>query len=346
MDQVTMGAAFAGPGQDTRQWVSYGIVAPGNESVIFTDDTGNVLPTGPLVIVNLEPSGITVPCRVSAATAGNQEGEWLPFLPGDEVLVVIPEGDERAGCVIIGRLNQDIDKFPLLVAGQDVTKNNFGFKRLRTPYIIETASSFMIRSAITGAGITIDPTGNCFFNSGDGHQLVMHASFMKFADKSGDNFLQVDPSASEVLLQAAGTTQLNLGKSASSFFTMGTFDIGTGGAAGGGHAVTAEQVFAILANFCVFLNTSGGVASLSGILASASAFDAVYSAWIQQMSVPLSPFLPVPGAPAPGSLFVQCPLTFSPIGAINTGMLELSLIPPDPTGAAPMPGIGRPNLTF
>lgn len=344
MDQVTMAAAFAGPGQDTRQWVSYGLVDPGDKSVIFTDEDGNVLPTGPLVIVTLQPSGITVPCRVGGSCAGNQEGEWFPFLPGDEVLVAVPEGDERAGCVIISRLNQDIDKFPLIVAGQDVTKNNFGFKRLRTPYVIETASSFMIRSAITGAGLTIDPTGNCYFNSGDGHQIVMHASFMKFADASGDNFLQVDPDKSEVLLQAGGTTQLTLDKSASTFFTMGTLDIGTGGTAGAGHAVTAEQVFAILANFCVFLATTGGVASLSGILATASAFDAVFSAWIQQMSIPATPFCASPITP--GSQFAQLPLTFGPVGAINAGMLLLSLLPPDPTGAAPSPGIGRPNLTY
>src|ERR1700722_6710543 len=104
MDSTSMAHLFSHPGADTRQWLSYGLVcqavAGGDQSVRFTDDTGATLPQGVLVDVTLQPSGITVPCRVGAQSAGNGEGEFNPFGPGDEVLVAVPEGNERAGCVI------------------------------------------------------------------------------------------------------------------------------------------------------------------------------------------------------------------------------------------------------
>lgn len=345
MDFATMGEAFARPGMDTRQWISYGTVEPGEESVIFTDDDGtNPSPIGPIVIVKLVPSDVIVPCRVASSCAGVEEGEWAPFVAGDEVLVAVPEGDERAGCVIIGRLNQGIDRFPLRVAGQDVTKNTFGFKRLRTPYVIETASSFMIRSALTGAGLTIDQTGNMYLVSGDGHRFAMHASFLKLEAKGGSSFLQIDPEQDEVLVQGGGTTQLALNKSASTFFTMGTLDIGTGGAAGSGHAITTEQVIALFVNFIPFLVSLGATlpawtAALAGAPAS---LDSLISAWVTACATPGVPFT---GA-APASVFTTYPLTFGPAGTINTGLLAGGAIPPDPTGALIMPGIGRANLTL
>src|ERR1019366_2087115 len=127
--------AVAGP-IDTRQWVSYGTVSPETpdaKSTTFTKEYG------PLVNVKLHPTGIPVVCRVAHEVAGNGEGEWFPFIEGDEVIVLIPEGDETAGCVIMGRLNQEIDFWPTIVAGQDPRLNNFAFRRMRTPYIFETA---------------------------------------------------------------------------------------------------------------------------------------------------------------------------------------------------------------
>lgn len=344
MDLATMSRAFAGPGMDTRQWVSYGIVDEGENSVRFVDENGAPLPTGPLVTVTLEPSHVTVPCRVAGHVAGQEEGEWFPFLPGDEVLVVVPEGDERAGCTIIGRMNQSIDRFPLKVAGQDVTKNTFGFKRLRTPYIIETSSSFMIRSALTGAGLTIDQTGNCYFISGDGHRFAMHASFLKLESEGGKNFLQIDPTENELLLQGGETTQFVLGKSSSAFFTMGTLDIGTGGVAGGGHAVTTEQMFATLLNFVVFLKSLGvSMATWDGAVGGGpSAVDALYAPFITGAATPAVPFT----GSVYGSVFTALPLSFGPTGAILAGLLLGGALPPDPTGVIISPGIGRANLTY
>lgn len=308
-------AAFAGPGMDTRQWCSYATVDPGEGSVIFVDDKGNPSPIGPIVVCTLQPSGITVPCRVSSMCAGNQEGEWFPFMGGDEVLVAIPEGDERAGCTIIGRYNQSIDVFPLKVAGMDVTKNNFAFKRLRTPYVIETSASFTIRSALTGAGLTIDPTGNCYFMSGDGHRIALNGSFLKMEAKGGVDFLQIDPTAHEVLLSAGETTQFLLGKSKSSFFSTGTLNIGTAGFSGQGHAITAEQVLVLLQAVIIGL----GAAGVAG--------------------------LPTLSTPATAAVLLNAAIaaaTILPILPMQPALITALKAPPDPLGENP--GIGRAGL--
>lgn len=135
IDSATAAAAYARPGQDTRSWVSFGLVHHQDPKQIVTFDEEYGCP---LVCVTLQPSGSNVHCRVSSMVAGNGEGEWHPFVEGDEVLVVLPEGHESAGPVIIGRLNNSLDKFPMdSVAGQDPTTNVFAFRRRRTPFIEE-----------------------------------------------------------------------------------------------------------------------------------------------------------------------------------------------------------------
>src|SRR5579859_785093 len=119
-DHAQYANAFRRPGMDTRQWVSYGTVDADTsdaKAIQFKDDDGNPSPYGPLVSVTLQPSGVSLPCRVLGQVAGNGEADYFPFLAGDEVLVLLPEGDERAGAVIVGRLNQEIDAWPLIVAG-------------------------------------------------------------------------------------------------------------------------------------------------------------------------------------------------------------------------------------
>lgn len=115
---------------DPRQWISMGTIDEDSEdarSIRFNDDDGAPLPTGPLVTVTLQPSGITVTCRVASFIAGVGESAWFPFQQKDEVIVAIPQGSERAGPVILGRLNQALDTFPAVVAGQDTSKNTFDF---------------------------------------------------------------------------------------------------------------------------------------------------------------------------------------------------------------------------
>ncbi len=313
--EASAAAAFAGPGMDTRQWISNATVDPGEESVIFVDDKGNPSPIGPIVVCTLQPSGITVPCRVASWCAGNQEGEWFPFMAGDEVIVAIPEGDERAGCTIIGRLNQSIDVFPLKVAGMDVTKNNFAFRRLRTPYVIETSASFMIRSALTGAGLTIDPTGNCYLVSGDGHRFALNGSFLKLEAQGGVDFLQIDPTAHEVLISAGETTQFVVGRDKSAFFSKGTLNLGTSGFSGQGHAVSIEQVLMLLQGLLAAIGSSDP-GPLTGATLAGGAVALINAAI------------------AAGSAF--------PVAPYQTALTAALKIPPDPAGAKP--GIGRAGL--
>jgi len=319
-DAATFANAFAGPGMDTRQWVSIGLVAadtPENRAVRFVDDDGVAFPEGPLVTVDLQPSGITVVCRVGNGVAGDGEGDWFPFLERDEVLVVLPEGNERAAPVIISRLSNGFDKWPATVAGQDATKNVFGFRRLRTPYIIESASSFMIRSALTGANITIDQTGNLIIASSDAHTLTLNTQFISLATGDGSTFLQIDDDTKELTLQAGDTTQFILAKDSSQFLTTGSFSIGTGGMAGVGHAVTVEQVAVLLQGFLVTL----GVISPGPLTGAAVAGAAV--------------------AIVNGAITAGSALPVAPLLAAITAALQ---IPTDPTGA--LPGVGRAGFMY
>jgi hypothetical protein len=246
-DSATMADLFSFPGADTRQWVSYGIVDDdvqgGDHAVRFTDDSNNPLPQGVLVTVKLQPSGITVVCRVGMHAAGVGEGEYSPFSPGDEVVVAIPEGNERAGCVILCRLTNSYDVFPTTVAANDVTQNNISFKRTLTPFIHESGGTYTIRSASTGATLSLGiqaPASNPTALSG-----------VALGDGLGNQIL-LTPSA--IMINQEGGTNLSLGATTSGLSTSGTFSVFTTstvglGTAVGVHAIGLEQVCMLIEGF-------------------------------------------------------------------------------------------------
>lgn len=255
-DAALFREALKGPGMDTRTWVSWGNVAedsPDQHSVRFVDDEGDPFGEGPLVTVVLRPSGVTVVCRVATACAGLGESEWHPFVQGDDVLVVIPQGNTHAGCAIIGRGNNEIDAFPSVVAGQDVTGNTVGFKRLRSPFIVETASSYLIRSAVTGAQFGIDQTGQVIFNDGDGSRFFMGADAVGVSTADGSTSVQALVGDKQIAMTAGDVTSLLLDANASQFTSPGTLSIGTSGAQTLQHAVTLEQVVNMLHNLLLSL---------------------------------------------------------------------------------------------
>lgn len=238
-DIPTHAHAWSFPGIDPRQWFSFGTVdqeTPDQKSVIFTKQYG------PLVRCTLHPSGIPVVCRVSHEVAGNGEGEWFPFVAGDEVMVAIPEGDESAGCVIFGRLNQEIDQWPQQVAGQDATTNTFAFRRLRTPYILETAAGYMIRSAVTKAFFSIDPTGNLILSNSDNGFLALRHDFIGLQSGDATTLIQIDVNNKRVVMEANGGTKMVIDASASSLYTTGTLQLGTAGNQAAEHATSAEAM--------------------------------------------------------------------------------------------------------
>lgn len=343
IDIASMADLFARPGADTRQWFSYGIVDTDSESsrsVRFDDDYGV------LIDVTLQPSGISVPCRVGSMAAGSGEGEYSPFGPGDEVVVGIPSGDEREGCVILQRLSNAKDSFPKEVAGMDVTNNDVTFKRVKTPYVFETGASYLVRSALTGASMSIDPTGNVILASGDGHTLSLSAAVISLMESTGDAGVQIDPSEKTATI-FAGTSSLIVRDMDTVFLTAGTFGIGTAGMPASGHAVTLEQVVSLLANFlcalCMQNAFTGGPFALSSWAIPGAAqglLNTLFTAVFQGAIAPT----PIGASGVPGGDLTGMS------AAILAMQTALKAQLPDPAAlglpAPILPGIGKQGLMF
>jgi len=350
-DPVTFARAFSVPGIDPRQWISMGTVeleTSAIKSVTFNDSDGT--PATPIVAVRLHPSNITVACRVAASVAGAGEGEWSPIGPGDEVVVAIPEGSERAGCVIVGRMGNGLDTWPQSVAGQDATANTFAFKRLRSPYILETASSYMVRSATTGAALTIDLDGNVIINNGAAHQLVLRSDVVSLSLGDDSAKIQLDPDASTITdIAGNGSTTWFLDGSASQFTSSGSVTFATNGELAFGHGVTLEQVVNLFVNFLYLISGPQGSSTLqtdftaAGKILSAipqpfpNALDTALQLWLTNAG------LPTPPTPATGGgNYATFPLTFAPVSGAIALALANPIPPIDITGF--IPGVGKPGF--
>lgn len=249
IDQSTVGEAVRAPGIDPRQWVSIGIVTAGgqeDEIVVFDEDEGQ-----PLVRVLLEPTKIPVVARVAGQVAGNGEGDWFPFVEGDEVVVAIPEGSERSGCVIIGRLPNSVNKFPMeSVAGQDPTTNTFAFSRRRTAVIQENSGPVMFRSAESEALFGLDKSGVFTVKTGDRSALQMSPDVIGFQGPSDestppDMIMQINVSDRQFSLNI-GEAVLNLSASDATpepnnlLSVPDNLTLNAGGNFSGEHMMTAE----------------------------------------------------------------------------------------------------------
>jgi hypothetical protein len=268
-------ALGAGPEGDSRQWFSYGTVDPSDENrkaVTFDKE-------GPLVDVKLHPSGGHVRCRVASWCAGAGEGEYYPFIDHDEVVVAFPEGCERAGAIIVGRCNNSFDEFPLTVAGNDVSENNFGFRRMRAPYVIETAQSYCIRNAMRGSMLMLEASGAVTLQGDGSNYLHIGPDFVGLQaldDPAPDvpgvttgtpMFLQLNRQKTIIDIQVQGYVQLRLKKRASELTAKDTFSVITGGAlTASEHVTTIEAVMnvidLVLQGLATF-SAPGALASLS-----------------------------------------------------------------------------------
>lgn len=333
IDNRTMAEAVSVPGVDPRDWASFGIVDGGDAEspVVFHEESGQ-----PYVLVTLEPSKRPAMCRVGMEVAGNGEGDWVPFLNGDEVLVVMPEGRED-NAVIVKRLANKLDAFPMSsVAGQDPTTNSFGFRRRRTPFIEEYSGPVFFRSASTGAFFSIDSAGTVTIKDGENAALQLGPDAFQYSGPSSPT------SPPEFLLQFALTQRQFMVQCADAFFCLsasdgtpevnsltvpGSFQVATVGNAAGEHVVTTEALMNILANYTVALSalTAGFTAPptpstadplLAGIVATA-ALSSTWSSWpltraaIQSGFAAMSPkpaSLPGSGQSLPG---IGCPGFFS-----------------------------------
>jgi hypothetical protein len=272
LDQSTAAQAFRQPGIDPRQWVSIGLVTAGGQDddiVVFDEDEGQVL-----VRVLLEPTKVQVFARVGAQVAGNGEAEYFPFVEGDEVVVVIPEGDERAGAVIISRLNNGIDKFPMQsVAGQDPTTNSFAFRRTRTPFVDERAGPILLRSALTGAMFSIDSSGVITLRDGESSAFQMSPDVIGIQGPSSDDsppefLMQLNLTDRQFSLQV-GDAVLNLSASDATPSAINLLQVpnnlalSAGGNASSEHLMTTEAFWHCLQHA---MNVIAGAVSGQGAL--------------------------------------------------------------------------------
>lgn len=191
-DQRTLGEALSYPGIDPRIWCSYATVdrtdEEGKEAVEFDEEDGQIY-----VSCTLQPSLIPVRARVAMSFAGAGEACWFPMQAGDEVVVLLPEGDPRAGAIIVGRPNNQFDPFPFAsVAGADPKLNSFGVFRLRAALTFESGASIMMRSAAAGAFVRVDAKGGVTLRDGTAGVLQMNGDVFGYQSGEGDSFLQVD----------------------------------------------------------------------------------------------------------------------------------------------------------
>ena len=249
LDLNMLAEATRGPGQDTRIWVSYGIVnqeTGDDHSVEFDPEWG------PLVWVVLQPHDQLVACRVSSSIAGNGESTWHPFLQADEVIVVVPEGDTRSFPVIIGRLNNSMDKFPTSVGGQDTTKNNFGFMRRRGPYLIEGDDAILLRSSVTKAMLGIDAKGNITISCGEKNVMQFGPTGIALQDKDANGQIYLDTESGKVGMFYGGSAMVLNGSDAL-ITTKGKTVISSAGQLGSLHGISAESVVLLLYNTLALL---------------------------------------------------------------------------------------------
>ena len=343
-DAAQLGKAFAAPGMDTRQWVSFGVVdqeTGDQKSVEFNADYG------PLVSVTLQPSAVGVRCRVAMSVSGSGEGEYHPFIGGDEVIVVVPEGHERAGCTIVGRCSNQIDTFPMQVGGLDVTKNVFAFKRLKVPYVLESAGSLLLRNATTKSFMSFDSLGNVTVNDGSGNFFTLTSSFLSLQLADGSGQVQIIPPTltknAQVFLQAHSAS-FTIDDKKSVFTTPGVLKLATGGVQAVGHAVTTEQVYCIIANIICQLAIQG---AFSGPFATGS--WVIPGAALIQLTALFAAAVPGAVLPSPiGTLGVPGgDLTLTAIGPLILAAMQAQL--PDLTAVTGLPltfkpGIGKQSL--
>ena len=274
--------AISGAGTDSRAWISYGIVdaASGeNKSVTFDDELG------PMITVTLMPSRTTIYCRVGSQNGGDLETQYSPFIEGDEVLVAMPQGQEDAGCVIIQRLNNGVDKWPATIAGHDIKTNEFEVERGVIPKLIERTSGYVINHGPSSSWFGYVNNGD-WCSSTKKSQIFQSEKAMGFVNADGDCGLQMDHS-SKLAFAFSGSSRMDIGSSGAS---MGTPSAGIvcGSAPNGATAPPA----------------TGGVVTDELLAALLSAMSTYQEGLEKLLAVAFGACTPLPAAPVPPASLV------------------------------------------
>jgi hypothetical protein len=244
VDLRTVGDGYSYPGIDPRTWISSATVDE-EEPVVFDAELG------PLVGVTLQPTKEQVRCRVGMGVAGRGEGEYYPFVAGDEVLVAVPRGDLREGGVILCRLCNSIDAFPTgSVAGQDPVTNSFGFRRQKAPHAHEVDGPYLVRQSSTGALLSMDGAGVMTLRGGDGGALQLSPDAFGFQSADARFVLQLDATGGRFTLKVDDSI-LTLSSSGASpevsaLAVPGLFSVSTATNPAAEHVLTTEAFFNLL----------------------------------------------------------------------------------------------------
>jgi hypothetical protein len=321
-----LGEYVCSPGADPRQWFSNGTVdssTDGDPPVKFDADLG------PLVDVKLHPSGTHVRCRVSSSCAGNGEGAYFPFVEGDEVQVAVPQGDERSGCVIVGRTNNKYDRFPKTVAGQDVTKNAVAFQRTRCPYVIESAESIFLRTAVTGSYVLMEKAGNISIVDGFKNYVHAGADFIGIICSDDDgavkSIIQCDRQDNLITLEVQDSAKFTIkGDGTVELRSSDSIEFQTAGMVACEHIVSTEAVANIIAGVLVGLAAFSAPGAMAALAVPGTASTIVATA------------ISMAGSPAGATLQL---FTAAVQQAIN-GALAMK----QQNSAGLMPGVGCPGL--
>lgn len=284
VDMRSFAEGFSFPGIDPRQWISYGVVE--QPIVEFDDDFG------PMITVRLLPSDTQTVCRIGCQIAGNKEGEYYPFVENDEVLVAIPDGNERGGCVIIARLNNSIDKFPGdSVAGQDPTTNTFAFRRQRTPFIHEISGPYLLHQATTEALLSFDTKGSITIKDGTKNAIQMTPDVVGFQSGDAKYLLQFDLTGGRFTLQVddciVTLSSSSASPSVNTVSVPGALAIGTASNPSIEHVATAESV----ANMMLAFNTivAAACAAAGATIGSVPVVGTPVAAALATLAVAFSP---------------------------------------------------------
>lgn len=101
-DVQRVARALAMPGIDPRIWATGGTVGVLNDSGEFVTSgkfgrlARAASPNGVIISVRLDSYGIVIPARYHGMAVGRAGAALFPIMPGDEVLVVITDGNLRS----------------------------------------------------------------------------------------------------------------------------------------------------------------------------------------------------------------------------------------------------------
>lgn len=287
-DQATLKLPFGGPGADTRQWLSYGTVLEegnGQKSVTYVDGQQYVR-------VRLHPSELVVNARVLCKVAGAGEGESHPFVEHDEVLVAVPQGNERAGCVVLGKLNNALDAMPGVVAGNDTSNNAFTWTRTRTARAVESFGGDVVRDAKSGTYYGIGPDGGFSISTTDGGFLTVGPDSLGMQSVQGDMYCQANLQKGTWLIgTSAGAVNafFMLGNADQGIYSPGKFYLATGGVVPTQHVALWEGLLAYLETYITTF-VAAAVATAGGTVPPGTATAATTAAVTQMTLGGQSPY--------------------------------------------------------